>query len=245
MSEGRTRLTARDRRKLLLDAARRAFARHGFEATKVDDIAEEAGVAKSLLSRHWPTKEALFLDLRGELYADLQSALQETAQGAASTAGHLVALVDGFVDWLLANPDALTILSPVPSIPETLTDEHDARLVATVMAYGVSPVIARLQRAVNLAVAEAMRAALTVTVRSGLDDAVVRVILRSYVLGAIREIARGMGGELDGAAAYFAETDRIAAGHNGQARLAALAAADVPALPAEGPRPPWAVAPRR
>jgi len=54
------RLRRSDRRDQLLAAATRAFARNGFEATNLDDIADEAGISKVLLYRHFDSKADLY-----------------------------------------------------------------------------------------------------------------------------------------------------------------------------------------
>ncbi len=48
-----------DVRTHLLDAALRAFARHGYEGASVRDIAGEAGVAQGLLYHYFPSKQAV------------------------------------------------------------------------------------------------------------------------------------------------------------------------------------------
>jgi AcrR family transcriptional regulator len=47
-------------RALLLDAARGRFARHGYSATTVREIADDAGVNVALISRYFESKEGLF-----------------------------------------------------------------------------------------------------------------------------------------------------------------------------------------
>jgi len=47
-------------RQLLLDAARRRFARQGYAATTVRDIADDAGVNVALINRYFTSKEGLF-----------------------------------------------------------------------------------------------------------------------------------------------------------------------------------------
>lgn len=47
-------------RQLLLDAARRRFARDGYTATTVRDIATDAGVNVALINRYFTSKEGLF-----------------------------------------------------------------------------------------------------------------------------------------------------------------------------------------
>ena len=54
--EAGRRLRRAERRELLLVAATRAFARHGFAATSLDDVAREAGVSKVILYRHFESK---------------------------------------------------------------------------------------------------------------------------------------------------------------------------------------------
>jgi AcrR family transcriptional regulator len=50
---------AEQRRAQLIDAALELFSAHGFEATRVADIAHVAGVAQGLLYHYFPTKESL------------------------------------------------------------------------------------------------------------------------------------------------------------------------------------------
>ena len=51
-----SKATAVDRRRQILDAAVRVFARQGFHATRVSDIADEAGVAYGLVYHYFPSK---------------------------------------------------------------------------------------------------------------------------------------------------------------------------------------------
>ncbi|MGX6607680.1 TetR/AcrR family transcriptional regulator [Micromonosporaceae bacterium Da 78-11] len=54
------RRNAAGTRQLLLDAARRHFARDGYVGSTVRDIAEEAGVNVALINRYFTSKEGLF-----------------------------------------------------------------------------------------------------------------------------------------------------------------------------------------
>ncbi|GLZ62594.1 MULTISPECIES: TetR/AcrR family transcriptional regulator [Micromonospora] len=56
----RRRRDAAETRKLLLYAARQRFARDGYAATTVRDIADDAGVNVALISRYFTSKEGLF-----------------------------------------------------------------------------------------------------------------------------------------------------------------------------------------
>ncbi|PXY18410.1 TetR/AcrR family transcriptional regulator [Prauserella flavalba] len=55
------RLPRAQRREQLLDAATRAFARSGYAATGLDDVAAEAGVTHVILYRHFASKAELYL----------------------------------------------------------------------------------------------------------------------------------------------------------------------------------------
>lgn len=55
------RLLARDeRRQQIQRAAASAFAREGFVATSIDDVAVEAGITRAIVYRHFDSKEALY-----------------------------------------------------------------------------------------------------------------------------------------------------------------------------------------
>jgi AcrR family transcriptional regulator len=56
-------------RRLVLDAALRLFSRHGYGATSVRQIAEEAGVSVGAVYHHFPDKETMFRSLIEEYKA--------------------------------------------------------------------------------------------------------------------------------------------------------------------------------
>jgi TetR/AcrR family fatty acid metabolism transcriptional regulator len=60
-----------DKRKLILDAAIRVFAEHGYHGARVGDIAEDAGVAHGLLYHYFASKDdvlrTIFVENWGEL----------------------------------------------------------------------------------------------------------------------------------------------------------------------------------
>src|SRR6476619_6774071 len=58
-----SRMSAEDRRQLVLDAATRAFARGGYAGTSTDAVAKEAGVSQPYVVRIFGTKLALFLEV--------------------------------------------------------------------------------------------------------------------------------------------------------------------------------------
>lgn len=60
-AEKSTRMSADDRRELILQAATRAFARGGYHGTSTDAVAKEAGVSQPYVVRMFGTKLDLFL----------------------------------------------------------------------------------------------------------------------------------------------------------------------------------------
>jgi AcrR family transcriptional regulator len=69
-------------RQKLLDAARRLFARNGFEATTTRDIARAAEIASGTLFNYFPTKEAVLACLASEASAE---AITEVEAGPRSS----------------------------------------------------------------------------------------------------------------------------------------------------------------
>jgi AcrR family transcriptional regulator len=88
--------TVEDKRRHLLDAAVRVFARKGFHASRVGDIAEEAGVAHGLLYHYFKSKddvlEAVFHENWSVLLTRIAS-VEETDEPAADQLRHITAIV--------------------------------------------------------------------------------------------------------------------------------------------------------
>jgi AcrR family transcriptional regulator len=70
------RLTAEQRRRQLFAVALELFARRGYRATTMDDIAEAAGVTKPLVYQHFSSKRALYLELVDSIAQDLLVAVR-------------------------------------------------------------------------------------------------------------------------------------------------------------------------
>jgi AcrR family transcriptional regulator len=99
-----------DKRRQLLDAAVRVFARKGFHASRVGDIAEEAGVAHGLLYHYFESKdqvlEAVFHENWSVLLARIAS-VEETDEPAADQLRHIATIV--LRTWLHL-PDVVTVV---------------------------------------------------------------------------------------------------------------------------------------
>ena len=76
------RLTAEQRRQQLFAVALELFARRGYRATTMDDIAEAAGVTKPLVYQHFSSKRALYLELVDSIAQDLLIAIRRAVMRA-------------------------------------------------------------------------------------------------------------------------------------------------------------------
>src|SRR5437868_24098 len=66
------------RRRVILAAARRRFARDGFHATTMDDVSAEAGVSSSVIYRWFSGKEELVAACVAEALEGVVAVLEET-----------------------------------------------------------------------------------------------------------------------------------------------------------------------
>ncbi|MDX6479733.1 MAG: TetR/AcrR family transcriptional regulator, fatty acid metabolism regulator protein [Gaiellaceae bacterium] len=85
-----------DKRRLLLDAAVRVFARKGFHASRVGDIAEEAGVAHGLLYHYFDSKDAVLKAVFHENWSVLLErigSVEETDEPAVDQLRHVGAII--------------------------------------------------------------------------------------------------------------------------------------------------------
>src|SRR5215210_2753178 len=72
------RTTPVDKRRVILDAAVRVFARQGFHTCRVSDIADEAKVAYGLVYHYFQSKDQILSTLFLERWEILLAAIRET-----------------------------------------------------------------------------------------------------------------------------------------------------------------------
>ncbi|NEB42765.1 TetR/AcrR family transcriptional regulator [Streptomyces sp. SID14515] len=98
------------RRDMILRAAVRVFARQGFAATRVDDVAGEAGVAKGSVYLYFDSRDALLVAAFEEYAARSQEVIQQARSGAGDGLERLASLVRSVVDMVAAEPELARIL---------------------------------------------------------------------------------------------------------------------------------------
>jgi|SRR6516165_3334013 len=80
------------RREEILDAARKIFARRGYQSSSLDDVAAETGISKPTLYYYFPSKAHLFFEL-ASLHADEQLITLERISREPDPTRCLVALM--------------------------------------------------------------------------------------------------------------------------------------------------------
>ena len=98
------RLRRAERREQILAAATRAFARSGFAATGLDDIAAEAGVTRVILYRHFDSKTDLYQAVLDRFCGVLSAHVAEPVGGFTD------ASIDGLLQAAAAEPAGFRLL---------------------------------------------------------------------------------------------------------------------------------------
>jgi TetR/AcrR family fatty acid metabolism transcriptional regulator len=99
-----------DKRRLILDAAVRVFARQGFHATRVSDIADEAGVAYGLVYHYFKSKDEVLNELFIERWSLLLVAIEEADKTAASPREKLAAVATFIFDSYRHDPELMKVI---------------------------------------------------------------------------------------------------------------------------------------
>ncbi len=79
------RMRAPERRRQLLEVARKVFGRRGYHTVTMDSVAKEAGVTKPILYDHFESKRELYLAL---LESDLSNLQKRLAEGLENSRGN-------------------------------------------------------------------------------------------------------------------------------------------------------------
>lgn len=132
------RLPAAQRRRLIEQVATELFARRGYTATTVEDIAGAAGVSKPMLYRHFESKQDLCIALLERHREELvRTPLARFSPAAEDRRGQLLAMIEAWLEHARTNPDATRLLFvPITGDPEVERVQHElhARQRATQMA---------------------------------------------------------------------------------------------------------------
>lgn len=125
-AQRKARLSARDRRALLEDAALVCIARGGIRDFTVDKIVAEAGVSRGLITHHFGSMDGLLVAVYSRMYSEWIAAISTPRQGLSP----LEALVETLVSPALFSREVLnvwlTLWGEIANNP-VLRAEHRAR----------------------------------------------------------------------------------------------------------------------
>ena len=160
------------RRLRILGAAAQCFAKSGFARTRIDDVAQSAGVSRALVYNHFGSKEELARCVRDHMLDDWSSAVDRAIEESASASDALAA-------WLRVN----------------LTEDRRPLLTALVAA-DAAPVLVDWDQAAERAMEE-WRAKLEALLRRGiaagefradLDPRATSEVLRAMQVGMMQHL---------------------------------------------------------
>ena len=85
----------------MIEVARESFTQHGYAGTSIDDIIQQAGVARGALYHHFPGKEALFRAVYETVEAEVMSRVMAAAASQTSPWEAVRAGLSAFLDACL------------------------------------------------------------------------------------------------------------------------------------------------
>ena len=99
-----------DKRRLILDAAVRVFARQGFHTCRVSDIADEAGVAYGLVYHYFQSKDEVLDTLFLERWDIMLEAIREVDANDVPARDKLQAIASFIVDSYRHDPELMKVI---------------------------------------------------------------------------------------------------------------------------------------
>jgi AcrR family transcriptional regulator len=99
-----------DKRRVILDAAVRVFARQGFHACRVSDIADEAGVAYGLVYHYFASKDEVLDTLFLERWNVMLELIREVDAEPLPVRQKLQAIASFIVDSYRHDPDLMKVI---------------------------------------------------------------------------------------------------------------------------------------
>jgi TetR/AcrR family transcriptional regulator, fatty acid metabolism regulator protein len=101
---------ATERRRQILDAAVRVFARQGFHTCRVSDIADEAGVAYGLVYHYFSSKDEILDTLFLDRWEVMLEAIASADAAPLSAREKLAAIAAFIVDSYRYDPDVMKVI---------------------------------------------------------------------------------------------------------------------------------------
>jgi TetR/AcrR family transcriptional regulator, fatty acid metabolism regulator protein len=103
-------MAAVDKRRVILDAAMRVFARQGFHTCRVSDIADEAGVAYGLVYHYFSSKDEILDTLFLERWDLMLQAIAEADAGHVDAREKLGAIAGFILESYRHDPNLMKVI---------------------------------------------------------------------------------------------------------------------------------------
>ena len=125
------RLKAEDRRKQILKCAVKVFAQSNYKSTRVADIAEEAGISEAAIYKHFPKKEAIFLEILEHISRRVIAVWEEEYEKNVDVIETIRNMALAYYLRMINHPDELKLqfqaISEIdhPEIAKRLHEDHE------------------------------------------------------------------------------------------------------------------------
>jgi AcrR family transcriptional regulator len=182
------RLRRAQRREQILAAATEAFARSGFAATSLDDIAAHAGITRVLVYRHFDSKTDLYQAVLDRMCARLEAHVEEPVGGFTD------ASIDGLLEAAVESPAGFRLLFQhalrEPEFKERIEKfRADITAAAYLQISAIVPDVALARWAAQLAPAVAIEAIIAWLDAGQPDAGQAAARVRHAVMGVIDAVA--------------------------------------------------------
>jgi AcrR family transcriptional regulator len=88
----------------IYEAARKIFLQKGMEGTRMQEIADEAGINKALLHYYFRSKENLFKAVFKDTFSRFLTRTRESFQSDITPKEKILLLIDNYIDLIHSNP---------------------------------------------------------------------------------------------------------------------------------------------
>ena len=145
MSPKRAAVSPADKRRMILDAAIRVFAREGFHRCRVSDIAREANVAYGLVYHYFRSKDEILDTIFSERWALLVGTIEQVDKEELPVREKLHTIASFIIDSYQHDPDLMkVIIVEVTRAANTFGSHH---LEEITQAYeGIAEIVAGAQQ---------------------------------------------------------------------------------------------------
>jgi AcrR family transcriptional regulator len=134
-----------DKRRMILDAAVRVFARQGFHTCRVSDIADEAGVAYGLVYHYFQSKDEVLDTLFLERWGIMLAAIRDIDAESIPAREKLRAIASFIVDSYRHDPDLMKVI--IVEVTRAANSFGAAHLAEITEAYRlIGGIVAQAQR---------------------------------------------------------------------------------------------------